>query len=198
VVAQLVEDHVVRRENQRLIPRLAGRLGQPSSKQLEVIGGQRVEAFERNALDEHRRAFVDPDRYRDLVLRVVQLGVDGDDPGLGVAAIGIERLDAADVAIELGPIEEALARPRQDTALARGDDRLQRPVADGGVAFEIDRRHLHVAGLAARRNGEGQRNEDESSQDQHRLTRRVETGSSSSACGRPAIFSRRGRPRGSA
>ncbi len=59
MVAQLADDHVVRRENQRLVARLAGHLRQPASKQFEVIGRKRVEPLERDVLDDDRRTLVD-------------------------------------------------------------------------------------------------------------------------------------------
>ena len=58
---------------------------------------------------------------------VVQLHVDADDLGVGIAAIGVVRLDAPDVAVELQAIEEMLARPWKNPALARGDDRPSVP-----------------------------------------------------------------------
>ena len=83
-----------------------------------MVGRNAVEAVEDDLLDDRRLAFVDFNGDGDLVLRVVQLDVDADDFGRGIAAIGVEGLDALDVAIELCAIEKPFARPRQKPALA--------------------------------------------------------------------------------
>ena len=80
---------------------------------------------------------------------VVELHVDVDDLRLGIAPVGVVRLDALDVAIELWAIEKSLARPWQKAALPRRENRLQLVRLDGARAAELDGRHLDVAGLPA-------------------------------------------------
>ena len=139
VIAQLGHHHVVRREDEPLIARLARRDRQPCLEALEMVGGNAVEPVEDDLLDDRRLAFVDLNGDGDLVLRVVQLDIDADDLRSGIAAIGVERLDALDVAIELRAIEKLLARPRQESALARGENGLQLAGRHGvGAANLID------------------------------------------------------------
>ena len=125
VIAQLGDRHVVRREDEPLIARLACRDRQPRLEPLEMVGGNAVEPVEDDLLDDRRLTFVDFNGDGDLVLRVVQLDVDADDFRPRIAAIGVERLDALDVAIELWAIEKPLARPWQESALARRENPLQ-------------------------------------------------------------------------
>ena len=56
--------------------------------------------------DAHRLALVDGHGEVDGVLLVVQLDVEAGDAGVGIAAVGVERLDALEVGVEAGPIEE--------------------------------------------------------------------------------------------
>ena len=139
------------RENRSLIARVAGLDQQLVGQPLEMFGGNRVEPFERDVLHDHRLPFGDLDRDVDLGLVRIQSGVDADDFGIGVAAVGVIRLDALDVAVELCAIEVVPARPREEPILTRGDDALELLGFDRLDAAERDRRDLHVAGLAARR-----------------------------------------------
>ncbi len=153
VVAQLGHGHVVRREDEPLVARRARRDRKPRLQPLDMLGRYAVEPVEDDLLHDRGLAFVDLNRDCDFVVRVVQLDVDADDFRPRISAIGIKRLDALHVAIELGAIEKALARPRQEAVLARRENRFQLAGRHRARAAERDRRHLHVTGLAARRRG---------------------------------------------
>ena len=56
--------------------------------------GQHLKALEADRAHENRRAFVDGDRNRDGLLVGIEVGVDRGDLRVGIAAIGVERLDA--------------------------------------------------------------------------------------------------------
>ena len=151
VVAQLCHRHIVRRENEPLVARLPCGDRKPRLKTLEMIRRNFTEPVEDDVFDDRRLAFVDVNGDGDLVLGVVQRDVDADHFRSWIAAIRVERLDSLDVAIELRAIEKALARPWQESALLRGEDPLQLIRLHGVRAFELDRRHLHVARFATRR-----------------------------------------------
>src|SRR5688572_21360403 len=151
VVAQLGDGHVVRRKDEPLVTRLTRHDRQSRLEPVEMLGRYAIESVEDDVLHDRGFSLVDLYRDRNFVLGLVQLDVHADDFRARISAIRIKRLDAFHIAIELGAIEETLARPGKESALARREDFFQLARRHCIRAVELDRRNLYVAGLTARR-----------------------------------------------
>ena len=124
-----------------------------------------VESRKVDRLDEHRRAFGDRHREIDLVLLVVELDVEAGDPRVGIAAVGVERLNPLQVRVEARPVEEVFLAPGNFRALAGRERVLQATFVDRLDAFEREAVNLDGASLLAargqRKDGEGKRDSED-------------------------------------
>jgi hypothetical protein len=113
VVAERVDRHLVRGDDQRAIPRLSDLEGNPALQPLEPVRRDVVETREFDGGHEHGLGFSDADGNLDLVLRVVELNVETGHPCVGVPTIGIKGFNPLQVGIEAAPVEVVLAPPQQ-------------------------------------------------------------------------------------
>ena len=115
---------------------------QLTAKREEIIGRDRVEALEHQALHDARRALVHRDRESDGVLRVVQVCVEGGDLRVGIAAVLVIGLDPAEIGVEHRAIEIALAAPRQPAAGLRAQHGLHPAGPQLVGALDLEAGHL--------------------------------------------------------
>ena len=125
MIAQLVDRHLVRRDDQLPIARPADFQRHALLQVVQMTGRNAVEADEFDGRHPNRLALRNRDRHIDGVLLVVQLDVESGDPRVGIAAIGVKRLDALEIGVEAGPVEIRLPAPRQLRALPRGQHAFQ-------------------------------------------------------------------------
>ena len=100
MVAQLVQRHLVHRHDELTIARLAWLERGPFFQIVEVSGRNDVESDEVNRGQFHWLAFDDRHRDVDGILLVVELDVEGGDARIGIASVGIKRLDALEICVE--------------------------------------------------------------------------------------------------
>ena len=96
----------------------------PIRQGLAIGGREVVESLERQRSHAQRLAFRHVDRQVHPVLRGIQLGVKGGHAGVSEPVVHVERDDALQVCLELGPLEVALPSPGQATARLRGQRSL--------------------------------------------------------------------------
>jgi hypothetical protein len=136
VVLQLVDRHLVRRDDQLPVARRADLERNFLHQGGKVVGWDHVESHEVEGRNLHRCAFLDGHGDVDLILLAVQLDVEADDARVRIAAIGIERLDALQVRIEAGAVEVVLPSPRNNGALPCSKGVLEFSFVDLLDAFE--------------------------------------------------------------
>ena len=148
-VAEHVERALTRGNLELTIQRPLRLQRQRLAERLELPFGKHVESTQLDRGDADRLALRDVERDGHLVLRVVQLGVEGTHAGIGKSPVPVERLDAFEVGFEGAPVEVAFPTPREPGALLR----LQRVGEGAGVdlldAGELDTGDLDVALFAA-------------------------------------------------
>ena len=119
--------HCLSGRDLRPVHQRSGLERQPAAQRLEGPRPQHVEAFEPDALDEPRFAFVDRNGDADRVLGVAQLCFERGDLRVGVSAILVVQLDAAEIGVEHCAVEIALAAPGYPAARLGAQHRLDAP-----------------------------------------------------------------------
>ncbi len=113
VIAQLVDGHLVRRDDQLSIARLVDFQRQAFLEPVQMIGRNDIETDEFNGRHPDRLALGNRHGHIHGILLVVQLHVESGDPRVGISTIGVKRLDPLEIGVEAGPVETQLPAPGQ-------------------------------------------------------------------------------------
>ena len=136
MIAQLVERHFMRRDDELPIARQADRQRRLSLERGEVRRRDDIEAAEHDRRDLDWIAFRDRDADVGRVLLRIELHIEAGHPRVGISTVGVESLDALEVRVEARSVEVILLPPRQDRALVGGEGVFQPRLIDGLHAAE--------------------------------------------------------------